>query len=93
MDDIGTKLVQGSTYVFSKPVSGWVDMTESDKITAFDGVGGDKFVSVVGIIGTTIAVCARNNDITGTNGDIGSAYVFDPQPVDVKQVLLPIIIR
>ncbi len=93
MDDVGSQPDQGSAYVYSKPIAGWANMAETDKLTARDGVAGDFFGNSVSISGSTIVAGAHKNDITASNDDIGSAYIFDPQPVIVNQFFLPIAVR
>jgi uncharacterized protein (DUF2345 family) len=66
---------KGSAYVFVRPVGGWVDMTETAKLTASDGEAGDRFGYSVAISGDTVVVGAYGDDI-GSNADQGSAYVF-----------------
>ncbi len=67
-DDNGIN--SGSAYVFQKPVGGWVDMTQTAKLTASDGAANDIFghsvsisgeVAVVGALGTmtTASIQAR----------------------------------
>ena len=64
--------LKGSAYVFEKPSGGWVNATETAKLSASDGVGGDNFGSSVTISGDTVVVGAYRDD-----GDKGSAYVFE----------------
>jgi uncharacterized repeat protein (TIGR02543 family) len=66
---------KGSAYVFVRPVGGWVDMTETAKLTASDGEAGDRFGYSVAISGDTVVVGAYGDDI-GNNDNQGSAYVF-----------------
>jgi hypothetical protein len=61
----------GAAYIFVKPSSGWSDMTETAKLTASDGVGGDAFGYNVSMSGNTAAVGA----IFAHSG-AGAAYVF-----------------
>ncbi|MFZ5797427.1 MAG: hypothetical protein C4563_06890 [Desulfobulbus sp.] len=61
----------GSAYVFTKPGSGWTDMTQTAKLTASDGEAGDWFGFSVGISGDTVVAGATNH-----NSFTGSAYVF-----------------
>ncbi len=42
-DFLGNGLL-GSAYVFEKPAEGWVDMTETVKLTASDGAQGSAYV-------------------------------------------------
>ncbi|KKL28822.1 hypothetical protein LCGC14_2371310, partial [marine sediment metagenome] len=71
-DDGGTSA--GAAYVFAKPAGGWVDMTETAKLTASDPVAEDVFGSSVAISGDT-AVTGAPHPSFGTDGN-GSAYVF-----------------
>ncbi len=71
-DDDGS--ASGSAYVFTKPGSGWTDMSETGKLTASDGAFSDKFGSSVGISGDIIVVGAPEDDDNGSNS--GSVYLF-----------------
>jgi hypothetical protein len=61
----------GAAYVFVKPASGWVNMTETAKLTASDGASGDAFGNSVSISGNMIAVGA-----IFAHNFAGQAYVF-----------------
>ncbi|HXM20817.1 MAG TPA: hypothetical protein VN948_06095 [Terriglobales bacterium] len=61
----------GAAYIFVKPASGWTDMTETAKLTASDGAGGDAFGYNVSISGNTAAVGALF-----AHSGAGAAYVF-----------------
>ena len=61
----------GAAYIFVRPASGWTNMTETAKLTASDGVGGDAFGYGVSISGNTAAVGALF-----AHGGAGAAYVF-----------------
>jgi hypothetical protein len=74
-DDVGTKIDQGSAYVFVRPPNGWASATESAKLTASDGAAGDQFGVSVAISGDEVYVGAWNDDNTGFGGP-GSVYVF-----------------
>jgi hypothetical protein len=78
-DDIGTKIDQGSAYVFVRPLNGWTNATESAKLTASDGAAGDQFGVSVAIGGNDVFVGAWNDDNTGSGGP-GSVYVFRRPP-------------
>ena len=71
-DDGGTG--SGSVYVYTQSSSGWVTDTETFKLGASDGEGGDNFGAAVAVSGGTVVVGARS----GGTGDIdsGSAYVY-----------------
>jgi len=62
----------GAAYVFTRDSAGvW---SEQQKLTAYDGVGGDYFGESVAVSGSTIVVGAYGDDDVGT--DSGSVYVF-----------------
>ena len=62
----------GAAYVFTRVGDSW---TEQAKLTASDGVVGDRFGWSVAISGETIVVGAMWDDVDA-NVDQGSAYVF-----------------
>ena len=64
----------GSAYVFTKPNTGWADATETAKLTASDGAGGDYFGISIAVDGDTVVVGAYLDDTS--SADTGSAYVF-----------------
>ena len=66
---------QGAAYVFTEPSSGWVTMTQTAKLTAFDDLGGDGFGWSVSISGGTVVVGASATKVNA-NYDQGMAYVF-----------------
>jgi hypothetical protein len=59
-------LAPAAAYVFTEPASGWVNMTETAKLTASDG---EPLGSSVAISGNTVVV-------EGGNNDTAAAYVF-----------------
>ena len=71
-DDVSDNDSQGSAYVFEKPEGGWVDGTETAKLTASDGAASDSFGASVAVSEDTVVVGASGDD----NGQ-GSAYVFN----------------
>jgi len=64
----------GAAYIFTKPVTGWVNMNQTAKIHASDGASGDYFGYSVCISGDNIVVGAANDSVYGLGS--GSAYVF-----------------
>ncbi|MCH7847866.1 MAG: FG-GAP repeat protein [Planctomycetes bacterium] len=64
----------GSAYVFVKPEGGWVDMTETAKLTASDAAAFDRFGFSVSISGDVSLIGAWDDDDAGPG--TGSAYVF-----------------
>jgi len=73
--DVGGNTNQGSAYVFERPLTGWVNVTETATLTASDGAADDRLGVSVSISEDTIVVGARGDDID-TNVDQGSAYVY-----------------
>ena len=65
----------GAAYIFEKPPGGWVDATETAKLTASDGAGSDYFGLSVAIDGDVVLVGAPQDDDAGENS--GSAYIFE----------------
>lgn len=64
----------GSAYVFTKPVSGWVNTTESAILTASDAEADDQFGYSVSIFEDVILIGAhRSDDVVSSSG---SAYIF-----------------
>jgi hypothetical protein len=71
---VGSNAGQGAAYVFVKSSLGWVDATETAKLTSSDGQAGDGFGGSVGISGNTIVVGACNQ--SGMCNGQGKVYVF-----------------
>ena len=65
----------GAVYVFTKPSGGWINMTETAKLTASDGVIGDCLGQSVAIGTSTIVAGASGKNI-GSNEQQGMLYVF-----------------
>jgi len=72
---IGSNAGQGAAYVFVEPSGGWVNMTETAKLTASDGMANDGFGESVAISGNAIVVGADNAAVGGNTGQ-GAAYVY-----------------
>ena len=79
LDDHDGGIDAGSAYVFVKPGSGWIDMTETAKLTASDAAADDEFGDSVALSGDTAVVGAPEDDHDG-GADAGSAYVFVQPP-------------
>jgi hypothetical protein len=71
-DDNGN--ASGSAYVFTKPVTGWINMTQTAKIKPSDGSADDNFGTSVCIAGNNIVVGSPSDDDNGLQS--GSAYIF-----------------
>jgi hypothetical protein len=65
---------EGAAYIFEKPSTGWVSMTETQKITASDNKGGDGFGKSVSVDGKEIIVSSPEKDNSGS--ERGAAYIF-----------------
>lgn len=65
----------GAVYVFAEPQGGWRNASETAKLTASDGVGGDWLGSSVTIQGYTVIAGAENATVNGSAGE-GAVYVF-----------------
>jgi len=65
----------GSAYIFVKPVGGWVDSTETAKLTASDAAFGDGFSFSVSIDVDKAIVGAIGDRDAGSLS--GSAYIFE----------------
>ena len=64
---IGANVHQGAIYVFTKPATGWGNMTQTAKLTASDGIAESNLGFSVSFSGNTIVA-----QCTGTNG----VYIF-----------------
>jgi hypothetical protein len=62
----------GAAYIFVQPQGGWANMTATAKLTASDGVAGDRFGTTVSISANTVAVGA-----TGVSNFTGAAYLYN----------------
>ena len=68
----------GAAYVFDKPANGWVNSTESAKLTASDGEAKDEFGISVAIDENTVLVGAHQPDYVEEEETVsrpGAAYV------------------
>lgn len=70
--DSGGNPFMGSAYVFTESGGTW---TQTQKLTADDGVSGDFFADAVAIAGNTILIGAPGATIGG-NPFVGAAYVY-----------------
>ncbi len=74
-DDLGVVTNQGAAYVFVRPLTGWVNATETAKLTASDAALADEFGCAVSVSRDVIVVGSRWAD-NAPPGDQGAAYVF-----------------
>ncbi len=65
----------GAAYVFSKPVTGWADATQTAKLTPSDGVQQDAFGTGVAVAGGLIIAGSPRKNINN-NPSQGEAYLF-----------------
>jgi hypothetical protein len=67
---------EGAAYVFAKPANGWVNATETAKLTPSDGATNSLFgAAAISGDSSTIAVGARGATVGG-NANQGAIYVF-----------------
>ena len=64
----------GTAYVYTKPQNGWVDATQTAKLTASDGVFQDMLGTSVAVSGKVIVAGAPNKTLQ--NAQQGEAYVY-----------------
>lgn len=69
--DVAGTMNQGAAYLYTRPAGGWINATESVKLTADDGASRDGFGFAVTITAGTVIVGAPKR------GRPGNAYVFD----------------
>ncbi len=67
----GVRKFQGAAYVFVEPAQGWVDMTQTAKLTASDAAYADYLGTSVSVSGNTVVAGA-----SGAGSSAGAAYVF-----------------
>ncbi len=65
----------GAAYVYTKPQNGWVDATQTAKLTSSDGVSEDTLGTSVAVSGRVIVAGAPNKTI-GQNAQQGEAYIY-----------------
>ncbi|MCK9422079.1 MAG: T9SS type A sorting domain-containing protein [Bacteroidales bacterium] len=63
---------KGAVYVFVKPATGWQDMSQTARLTASDGTGGDNFGKSVSISGDYVVIASP-----GHSQGRGAVYFFD----------------
>ena len=73
---LGGQSGQGAAYTYTEPEGGWINATETTKLTASDGEAGDNFGDSVSIDGSTLVVGAE-----GADSSQGAAYTFLTTPV------------
>ena len=72
---VAANIDQGAVYIFIEPASGWMNMTETAKLTAPDGGEYDWFGSSVSLSGKTLVVGSSGSFVNDNFGP-GAAYVF-----------------
>jgi len=71
---VGSNAYKGEAYVFVEPKGGWVNMTETARLTSADGKGDDFFGYSVAESGTRIVIGAPQ--ASGKVVAQGKAYIF-----------------
>ena len=74
--DLDSESDAGAAYVFTRPDGGWVATSTAAKLTASDGVEGDRFGYSVAVHESTVVVGAYWVDLNATTTNSGAAYVF-----------------
>ena len=77
----------GSAYIYERPGTGWIDVTQSAKLTASDGAEDDGFGGSVAISGDTVVVGAPRDD-NDLGNDSGSAYIFKAKASAVNPAII-----
>jgi len=72
---VGKNIEQGVVNVYSKPASGWHDMTQTSTLTLSGGVAYQTFGAAVAISGNTFVVSAPNAS-DGCSSNPGAVYIF-----------------
>ncbi|NOY99820.1 MAG: hypothetical protein GXP40_11590 [Chloroflexi bacterium] len=78
-DDDNSESNSGSVYLFEKPDGGWGNMTQTEKVTASDGVADDYLGRSLAISGFTVVAGAPFHDLSSF-GSEGAAYIFKSPP-------------
>jgi hypothetical protein len=71
----GSNSERGAIYLFIMPANGWVNMTQTSKLTASDGVSEGHLGHSVAIHGDAVVAGAFTPTVGGHDDD-GAAYVF-----------------
>jgi probable HAF family extracellular repeat protein len=71
---------RAAAYVFVEPVTGWINTTQTAKLTASDHLASDAFGISVAISGNTIVAGAPDVTTAGFSQLQGAAYVFVKPP-------------
>lgn len=66
---------KGAAYVFVRPSSGWMSMTQTAELRAPNAVSGDGFGQSAAISGSAVAIGAPGATV-GSNTGQGAAYFF-----------------
>lgn len=74
--EVGGNFGQGAVYAFVRPAGGWQNMTETAKLTASDGAGGDAFGSSLALYNNYVLLCGAPGATVDSNLSEGAAYVF-----------------
>jgi hypothetical protein len=71
---VGTHQMQGKAYVFVEPTNGWANMSQTARLTAKGGAGGDLFGYSVSGSGAIVAIGAPQH--SGQVAFQGAVYLF-----------------
>jgi hypothetical protein len=70
----GINVQTGAAYIFTEPEGGWINMTQTAKLTASDGSSFDQLGLAVAVNGNTVAAGAPR--ALGKAANAGAAYLF-----------------
>jgi hypothetical protein len=82
---VGNNIEQGTVDIYSKPASGWHDMTQTRTLMLSGGVAYQTFGASLAISGNTFVVGAPNAS-DGCSSNSGAAYVFVRSDNRVRRV-------
>ena len=85
---VGDNSNQGAAYVFTEPLSGWVDSNQPFKLAASDGAANDAFGHSVALNGDTLVVGADGATVGGNSSE-GAAYSFAASPAPAVTGISP----
>lgn len=69
--------ILGAVYLYAEPAGGWTTSTETQKVSASDGIAGDEFGSSTALSDDgTVTVVGAPGATDGSNLDEGALYVF-----------------
>jgi hypothetical protein len=71
----GTKTDAGAVYLYREPAGGWLNLTQTQELSASDAAADAELGNAMAITGSTVAAAAPTGD--------GSVYTFDDAPLSI----------